>query len=151
MRTRRTVRAETLAYRLARVMRVAIRHGEMSFATAMDREGVRPVASQDIGDLIGPDNPTEERPDGEMPGGGAGRRDEVGHTGVYPYSASQGASGDAPAVAEGALGQGDRGVEGYQDSGDSGLDATFDRETAAAPGGELTGDTPADQAGAGGI
>ena len=110
------------------------------------------MANQDISDLIGPDNTADERRDSGMPGGGAGRRDEVGHTGIYPYSASQGASGDAPAVAEGALGQGDRGVEGYQDSGDSGLDATFNPGAASgASGGEMTGDTSADQAGAGGI
>ena len=30
-----------------------------------------------------------------MPGGGQGRRDAVGPTGVYPVSSSAGASGDA--------------------------------------------------------
>jgi len=87
------------------------------------------------------DNTAEERRDSGMPGGGAGRRDEVGHTGVYPLSASQGVSEDAPVVAEGAVGQGDRGIEGYQDSGDSGV----------IPDKELTGTSSGEEAGAGGI
>ncbi len=56
---------------------------------------------------------------GGMPGDGAGRRDETGTSGVYPLSASQGASGNAPIIGEEAWGQGDRGAAGYSDSGDS--------------------------------
>jgi hypothetical protein len=63
----------------------------------------------------------QERRDSGLPGGGVGRRDEVGRTGVYKLSESEGASGDAPLVSEGAFGQGERGEEGYNDSGDSGL------------------------------
>ncbi len=65
--------------------------------------------------------PTANQPqrDSGMPGGGAGRREEPGRTGVYPLSASQGADEDAPVVSEGAFGQGDRGTAGAQDSGDS--------------------------------
>jgi hypothetical protein len=54
-----------------------------------------------------------------VPGGGVGRRDEPGHTGVYPMSASEGASADAGTKGEMAWGQGERGAEGYEDSGDS--------------------------------
>lgn len=53
-----------------------------------------------------------------MPGSGAGRKDVVGHTGVYPAS-----SGNVPADAEAhgmaSWGQGSRGAEGYEDSGQS--------------------------------
>jgi hypothetical protein len=109
------------------------------------------MANQGGNDLSGQGNATDERRDSGMPGGGAGRRDEIGHTGIYPYSASQGASGDAPVIAEGAFGQGDRGVEGYDDSGSSGFDAFFDQGTSSTSAGGLMGDSPADQAGAGSI
>ncbi len=55
------------------------------------------------------------------PGGGAGRTDTPGHTGVYPLSASEGASGEALVHSEPAWGQGERGAVGYEDSGDSGI------------------------------
>jgi hypothetical protein len=64
-------------------------------------------------------NAQNNQNDSGLPGGGAGRRDEVGRTGVYPLSDAAGASGDAPLVNEGAFGQGDRGAAGYDDSGDS--------------------------------
>ncbi|MGE5334677.1 MAG: hypothetical protein ACM3N4_08255 [Nitrososphaerota archaeon] len=54
-----------------------------------------------------------------LPGGGIGRRDEPGHTGVYPMSAPEGASPDAPIKGEMGWGQGERGAEGYYDSGSS--------------------------------
>lgn len=56
-----------------------------------------------------------------LPGGGKGRKDEVGKSGVYPLSASDEAPGDATIVSEPAWGQGERGAEGYNDSGSSGL------------------------------
>jgi hypothetical protein len=59
-------------------------------------------------------------PECGMPGGGRGRRDEVGGSGVYPASA-----GEAPPGAVKRMpaewGQGDRGAEGYEDSGTSEL------------------------------
>ena len=54
-----------------------------------------------------------------MPGGGVGRREEPGHTGVYPMSAPEGASPDASLENENSWGQGERGAQGYDDSGDS--------------------------------
>lgn len=66
-------------------------------------------------------NQTAAGNDSGLPGGGVGRREEPGKTGIYPLSASQGAKPDSPIKAEGAFGQGDRGIEGYADSGDSGL------------------------------
>ncbi|HEU4586238.1 MAG TPA: hypothetical protein VFT57_04645 [Gemmatimonadaceae bacterium] len=62
----------------------------------------------------------DERESG-MPGGGAGRRDAVGRTGVYPQSASERPSSDAPVRTENAWGQGERGAAGYEDSGTSEL------------------------------
>jgi hypothetical protein len=52
-----------------------------------------------------------------LPGGGKGRRDDVGRTGVYPVSAADGADPSAPIQGEMGWGQGDRGAEGYFDSG----------------------------------
>ena len=61
-------------------------------------------------------DPTSDNDRG-LPGGGKGRRDDVGRTGVYPVSASDGADPNAPIQGEMAWGQGERGVEGYFDSG----------------------------------
>jgi len=57
--------------------------------------------------------------DSGMPGGGKGRKDEPGHTGVYPVSEMEGASGQATSQGEASWGQGDRGAAGYDDSGSS--------------------------------
>jgi hypothetical protein len=54
-----------------------------------------------------------------MPGGGKGRKDETGRSGVYPVSDMEGASGDATTVGEMEWGQGERGEAGYYDSGSS--------------------------------
>ncbi len=55
-----------------------------------------------------------------MPGGGAGRKDAIGRTGVYRVSGPQ-PPGDAPIVAMGSWGQGARGAAGYEDHGESEL------------------------------
>lgn len=54
------------------------------------------------------------------PGGGRGRRDEVGGSGVYPASAGT-APDDAVARLPAEWGQGDRGAAGYDDAGSSEL------------------------------
>ena len=59
--------------------------------------------------------------DSGLPGGGVGRREEPGHTGVYPMSSPEGANPDAPLENENAWGQGERGAAGYNDSVDSGM------------------------------
>ncbi len=56
--------------------------------------------------------------DSGVPGGGKGRVDEVGGSGVYPASAPN-APEDAQAHGEMSWGQGERGEEGYYDSGSS--------------------------------
>jgi CBS domain-containing protein len=55
-----------------------------------------------------------------MPGGGAGRRDVVGRSGVYRVSGPP-PRGDAPIVGMASWGQGSRGAEGYGDHGESEL------------------------------
>ena len=63
----------------------------------------------------------DSRRESGQPGGGAGRRDEVGPTGVYPMSAGV-PPGKHPEIRTPASwGQGDRGAEGYEDSGGSEL------------------------------
>lgn len=83
------------------------------------------------------------------PGGGQGRRDVVGRSGVYPMSASERPSGDAEVRGQMAWGQGDRGAAGYEDAGGSELtmrDGQLLGGTTAGPGGEPTidihGETP---------
>lgn len=55
-----------------------------------------------------------------QPGGGQGRRDVVGKTGVYPASGPL-PEGDADVQGMASWGQGERGAEGYEDSGSSEL------------------------------
>jgi hypothetical protein len=71
----------------------------------------------------------EQKRESGMPGGGAGRRDEVGHTGVYPASSAEGASPEAEFRGEPGWGQGERGAAGYEDSGESEL--SFSEELAS--------------------
>jgi hypothetical protein len=56
-----------------------------------------------------------------QPGGGAGRRDDVGRTGVYPISGEERPNGAARMRPLGDWAGGDRGIAGYQDSGGSDL------------------------------
>jgi hypothetical protein len=56
-----------------------------------------------------------------MPGGGQGRRDEVGPTGVYPMSAGIPEGRHLEIRTPASWGQGDRGAEGYNDAGGSEL------------------------------
>lgn len=83
----------------------------------------------------------EARRESGRPGGGAGRRDEVGPTGVYPMSGGI-PEGHHPEIRTPASwGQGDRGAEGYNDSGGSELvmrDGQLLGGLTAGPGGEPT-------------
>ncbi len=85
---------------------------------ATGRRRGRPRKSESTLGKISPQ--AEQKRESGAPGGGAGRRDEVGGSGVYPASA-----GNAPADAEvrdqASWGQGERGAQGYNDSGDSEL------------------------------
>jgi CBS domain-containing protein len=62
----------------------------------------------------------EDKRESGMPGGGAGRKDEIGKSGVYRVSGPH-PSGDAPIVGMASWGQGPRGAAGYEDSGESAL------------------------------
>ncbi len=55
-----------------------------------------------------------------MPGGGAGRREEAGGSGVYPASGPE-PEENAPYHGMASWGQGERGAAGYEDSGRSEL------------------------------
>jgi hypothetical protein len=61
----------------------------------------------------------EQKRESGQPGGCQGRVDEVGGSGVFPMSASEGASDDAEVRGEMGWGQGERGAAGYEDSGGS--------------------------------
>ncbi len=65
-------------------------------------------------------NKTNKQQESGQPGGGQGRKDELGHSGVYPFSSPR-----APSSAEvrnaGTWGQGERGAAGYEDHGGSQL------------------------------
>lgn len=65
--------------------------------------------------------PDEERQRQEsgVPGGGKGRRDEVGRSGVYPASEIEEAPDDVEIRQPAEWGQGERGAAGYYDHGDS--------------------------------
>jgi hypothetical protein len=56
-----------------------------------------------------------------QPGGGAGRRDDVGRSGVYPMSGGIPAGKHLEIRTPAAWGQGERGAEGYYDAGGSEL------------------------------
>jgi hypothetical protein len=92
----------------------------------------------------------EARRESGEPGGGQGRRDDVGRTSVYPMSSQERPSGDAELRTEAAWGQGERGAAGYEDSGGSELsmrDGQLLGGTTAGPSGEPTidihgGDVP---------
>ncbi len=58
--------------------------------------------------------------DSGVPGGGKGRVDEVGGSGVYPASGPM-PPNNAPVQGEASWGQGERGAAGYEDSGESEL------------------------------
>ncbi len=62
----------------------------------------------------------ESQRESGLPGGGTGRKDEVGRSGVYPMSGPH-PSGDAPIVTPASWGQGQRGAAGYEDHGESEL------------------------------
>lgn len=64
---------------------------------------------------------TKGRGESGLPGGGKGRVDVVGTSGVYPMSAEERPKGTAPIRPMASWGQGDRGAAGYEDSGGSGL------------------------------
>lgn len=67
-----------------------------------------------------PKDDLEEKKESGLPGGGAGRRDEVGGSGVYPMSGPHPKS-NAPIVTPASWGQGKRGAAGYEDHGESEL------------------------------
>lgn len=62
----------------------------------------------------------DDRRESGLPGGGAGRKDEVGKSGVYPASGPY-PEGNAELRGQASWGQGERGAAGYEDHGSSEL------------------------------
>src|SRR5437762_12138836 len=86
-------------------------------------------------------NDDERRRASGKPGGGQGRRDEVGPTGVYPMSAGIPPGKHLEIRTPAAWGQGKRGAEGYNDAGGSELvwrDGQLLGGLTSGPGGEAT-------------
>jgi hypothetical protein len=63
---------------------------------------------------------TEKDKESGVPGGGAGRKDDVKGSPVYPMSGPH-PPGDARIVGQASFGQGERGAAGYEDHGESAL------------------------------
>lgn len=92
----------------------------------------------------------EQKRESGNPGGGQGRRDDVGRTGVYPQSAAERPGRDAPVRTERSWGQGKRGAAGYEDAGGSELsmrDGELLGGLTAGPSGEPTIDIHGEQSG----
>lgn len=86
-------------------------------------------------------DPREARRESGAPGGGEGRRDEVGPTGVYPMSGGIPEGKHLEIRTPASWGQGKRGAEGYNDAGGSELvwrDGQLLGGLTAGPGGEPT-------------
>jgi hypothetical protein len=64
---------------------------------------------------------SDARRESGNPGGGAGRIDVPGRTGVYPVSGPEWPSGPAEFRGMASWGQGERGAAGYEDHGESEL------------------------------
>jgi hypothetical protein len=73
-------------------------------------------------------SPGGERNEDGLPGGGAGRTDRVGDTGVYPASGMDDAPDDAETRGMASWGQGERGAAGYEDHGSSELNLGQNQE-----------------------
>lgn len=83
----------------------------------------------------------DARRESGRPGGGAGRRDEVGPTGVYPMSGGIPEGHHLEIRTPASWGQGERGAEGYNDAGGSELymhEGQLLGGLTAGPGGEPT-------------
>lgn len=67
----------------------------------------------------------DPRRESGQPGGGQGRVDETGKSGVYSATGPRPPE-DTPVEWAGSFGQGERGAAGYEDSGDSNVEAVQD-------------------------
>ncbi len=80
----------------------------------------------------------EQKRESGQPGGGKGRRDEVGRSGIYPMSGPH-PEGSAEIRTQSAFGQGEKGAAGYEDHGGSELSKMGDAVVGGyniGPGGE---------------
>lgn len=100
---------------------VEVHNGEVTLkGTVRDRRMKR--MADDIADSVfGVNDVHNQLHLSGMPGSGAGRKDEVGRSGVWPASSVNEAPDDAQAQGMASWGQGERGAAGYDDSGESEL------------------------------
>ena len=101
----------------------------------------KPSKGEPKGDRPNEPQANEDRRESGQPGGGAGRRDEVGPTGVYPMSGGIPEGKHPELRSPASWGQGERGAEGYNDSGGSELymrDGQVLGGLTSGPGGEPT-------------
>jgi uncharacterized membrane protein/CBS domain-containing protein len=94
-------------------------HGKASVGSqTISREEIEQGArlQEREGGAVGAD--MQRRTESGQPGGGAGRVDWVGHSGIYPASGPL-PEGDAEIRAPASWGQGERGAAGYEESGRS--------------------------------
>lgn len=71
-------------------------------------------------DVSHPTNTEESERESGVPGGGKGRKDDVGRSGVYPMSGPH-PPGNVELKPQASWGQGQRGAAGYEDHGGSAL------------------------------
>jgi hypothetical protein len=110
----------------ARGIQVNIKDGEVTLDGTVDSRKTKRMAEQVAENVRGVQDVHNNlriqeqwnRDQSGMPGGGRGRVDEVGRTGVYPASGPM-PPGNAQVKGEASWGQGDRGAAGYEDSGSS--------------------------------
>jgi hypothetical protein len=89
-----------------------------SSAAAMTAQETESTSTASEQAQSGKSNAEKDAKDSGKPGGGAGRREEIRGSGVYPASGPW-PEGDAPFEGEAAWGQGKRGEKGYEDHGTS--------------------------------
>jgi hypothetical protein len=86
-----------------------------------DRERADTARDSSARSAKGPRDDADARRESGEPGGGRGRRDEVGPTGVYPMSGGIPEGKHPELRTPASWGQGERGAAGYEDSGGSEL------------------------------
>ena len=109
---------------------VHVKDGEVTLSGSVDDRAAKRMAEDVVDDVSGvkdvhnnltlqhPGQSRTYRRGSGMPGGGRGRVDRVGGSGVYPASGPW-PEEDAPVQGEPSWGQGERGSAGYEDSGES--------------------------------
>jgi len=107
----------------ARAMQVNVQNGEVTLEGNIDSRQMKRLAEDTAMSVRGVKDvhnhlKVKSYQESGMPGGGAGRVDEVGRSGVHPASGPMPKT-NAETQGMASWGQGERGAAGYQDHGDS--------------------------------